>query len=241
MMMSRVVKRGFVPKDKIEFGVKYIEILNQAAQDLYYMVNRGYALKSASTFVGNHFMLSERQRLALYRTVTSKERLDIRKKKELSETNLAKQLYIDGFNTIITLEVALSGSLLIKGSDGCIRDLAGLRGNYRIVNKTVQAVSLMLQILDELGIEDIVIFLDQPVSNSGRLKALIYEISEDYHVGVNIEVIPDVDRNLKTLEGVITSDAIILDKCKSWFNLNSRIIKQYIPNSWILELEFIEM
>lgn len=33
-----------------------------------------------------------------------------------------------------------------------------------------------------------------------------------------------MDVTLENLENVITSDAIILDKCKSWFNLNSRII-----------------
>jgi hypothetical protein len=36
---------------------------------------------------------------------------------------------IEGFNQIITLEVALSRGLLLRGSDGAYRDLAGLRGS----------------------------------------------------------------------------------------------------------------
>ena len=31
---------------------------------------------------------------------------------------------------------------------------------------------------------------------------------------------------MESLENVITSDAIILDKCQSWFNLNGRIIEE---------------
>ena len=35
-----------------------------------------------------------------------------------------------------------------------------------------------------------------------------------------------MDTTLEKLENVITGDAIILDKCKSWINLNSKIIEE---------------
>ena len=38
------------------------------------------------------------------------------------------------------------------------------------------------------------------------------------------EVINNVDTVLEKLDNVITSDAIILDKCVSWINLNAKII-----------------
>ena len=56
-----IVKRGYVPKDAVEFGPKSIAKLNAAAQELAFLLNRGYDTKSASTFVGNHHLLSERQ------------------------------------------------------------------------------------------------------------------------------------------------------------------------------------
>ena len=59
------VKRGYMPKDTIEFGPKAAAKLNAAAQELAFLLDRGYDTKSASTFVGNHHLLSERQRLAL--------------------------------------------------------------------------------------------------------------------------------------------------------------------------------
>ena len=50
---------------------------------------------------------------------------------------------IKGASTLVgNLEVALSDSLLIRRIDGTIRDLAGLRGNYRIIDKTERAVNV---------------------------------------------------------------------------------------------------
>ena len=141
---------------------------------------------------------------------------------------------LDGFNTIITLEVALSGSLLLEGMDGTIRDLAGLRGSYRIVDKTVRAVELLLNRLDTLGVREALFFLDRQVSNSGRLRALLLE--SEHAVRVQVELHPGVDGQLSRMKNVVTTDAIILDKCESWYNLNRDLIAQAVPDAWIFRL-----
>ena len=46
-------------------------------------MDRGYDTKSASTFVGNHHLLSERQRMALARIVSTASAVQRRKRKEL--------------------------------------------------------------------------------------------------------------------------------------------------------------
>ena len=205
------VRRGYVPKDRAEFGPKAAVKLNAAGQELVYLMDRGYDTKSASIFVGNHHQLSERQRMALARMISTQAALQGREQKRL--TQVPESLVLDGFNTIITLEVALSGSLLLEGMDGTIRDLAGLRGSYRIVDKTVRAVELLVDRLEELDVWDALFYLDQQVSNSGRLRAL-----------------------LSRLENVVTTDAIILDKCGSWYNLNQGLIEQAVPDAWIFRL-----
>jgi len=229
------VKRGYEPKDAIEFGPKAAEKLNAAARELVFLIDRGYAVKSASTFVGNHHLLSERQRLALARITSTQASLRERERKRLLQA--PKALVLDGFNTIITLEVALSGSLLLAGMDGTVRDLAGLRGSYRIVDKTVQAVELLLGRLEELGVEDALFYLDQQVSNSGRLRALLLDKAQPSSVHVQVELHPSVDSQLSRKEHVVTSDAIILDKCGSWYNLNCGLIQQAIPDAWIFCLD----
>ena len=228
------VKRGYVPKDTIEFGPKATDKLNSAAQELAFLLDRGYDTKSASTFVGNHHLLSERQRLALARIASPRAALDARERKRLREAPQA--LVLDGFNTIITLEVALSGSLLLEGMDSTIRDLAGLRGTYRIVDKTVRAVELLLGRLETLGVEEALFYLDQQVSNSGRLRALLLDKAEGRSVRVLVELHPSVDGVLSRMENVVTTDAIILDKCGSWYNLNREIIEESVPEAWVLRL-----
>ncbi|MGN0394599.1 MAG: DUF434 domain-containing protein [Coprococcus sp.] len=234
-IMGKVVKRGYVANDKIEFAGKGLECLKKAAEDTQYLLNHGYTVKSATTFVGNHYMLSERQRLALARAISSYQDIEMRKEKQLCGDMRGRTVHIDGFNTIISLEVALSGSILLHCSDGTVRDLAGLRGTYRIIDKTEAAACLILTRLQELGIEEAVFYLDAPVSNSGRLKMLLLDVSQKYKVKVSVNVIADVDRVLEKLPCVISSDAIILNRCRSWLNLTYPIVKN-LPDVWLVNI-----
>lgn len=83
--MSKMVKRGYSPYDQREFGNQSINKLLKAGRDLQYLLNQGYNIKGASTFVGNHYLLSERQRLGLVRAISSEESIRIRKNKEIEQ------------------------------------------------------------------------------------------------------------------------------------------------------------
>ena len=214
-------KRGFVPEDEKNFSPAALETLRTAAGHIEYLIDNGYDLKQASVFVGNHFLLSERQRLAITRSLATKEQLKRRREKELADL-AGGEAWIDGFNTIISLEVLLSNSVLFRGMDGTIRDLAALRGTYRIIPETSAAVRMMLDALREMHAGSVHILLDEPVSNSGRLKALIAEIGEKGPLSLDIRIMRDVDRALWEKENVISSDSIVLDHCKSWVNLVAR-------------------
>ncbi len=104
--------------------------------------------------------------------------------------------------------MALSGSLLLEGMDGTIRDLAGLRGSYRIVDKTVRAVELLLGRMGALGVKEALFYLDQQVSNSGRLRALLLDKAAERSVQVRVELHPSVDGVLSRLRMLVTHDAL---------------------------------
>ena len=229
--MCKIVKRGHFPSDEKEFTGKHVDKLYKAGQDLYYLLNQGYNIKGASVFVGNHYLLSERQRLALSRAISSEKNIKIRKEKEVKDNLENSIVNIDGFNTIITLEVALSNSLLIKCMDGTIRDLAGLRGTYRIIDKTELSIMKIGETLEKHKIKKANFYLDAPVSNSGNLKKKIEELLKNFDFEVVVMNINNVDSTLETLDNVISSDAIILDKCKSWININREILDKKIENN----------
>lgn len=219
-------KRGFVPEDERNFSSSALETLRTASRHVGYLINEGYDLKQAVTFVGNHFLLSERQRLAVMRSLATNEHLAIRRQKELSlDAASGSEVYIDGFNIIITLEVLMCDSILFSCMDGTIRDLAALRGTYRIIPETHDAVRMLLDVLRDMEIRKVCILLDEPVSNSGRLKSLIADIGEMYPYDLDIQIIKDVDRALFDREHVITTDSVILDHCKSWLNLTETCLR----------------
>ncbi|ABX42416.1 DUF434 domain-containing protein [Lachnoclostridium phytofermentans] len=237
--MSKSTRRGYAEKDEIEFGCDWIQKLSIASQELNYLLDRGYPTKGAATFIGNHYMLSERQRLAIMRAVSSPNDILLRKSKHIPLEELSNtEVHIDAFNTIITLEVALSNSLLLECMDSTIRDLAGLRGTYHVIDKTEQAIHLLFRQLWNSKVGKVIFYIDSPVSNSGRLKSLIMEISADYAILTEAIVLHDVDKTLETKPYVITSDAIILNKCLSWVNLNRVIINEHIPNAWYVKFPF---
>lgn len=108
--------------------------------------------------------------------------------------------------------------------DGTIRDLAGLRGTYKLIDKTDIAIDLIGKKLQELKISKAVFYLDRPVSNSGRLKARILELLDKYDFSVDVQIVDNADKSLENLENVISSDAIVIDKSITWFNLVERIL-----------------
>lgn len=217
-------KRGYAPEDERNFSASALETMRIASRHIDYLINEGYDSKSASTFVGNHFLLSERQRLAIVRSLATKEQLEMRQAKE---KKTGTEVCVDGFNMIITLEVLFCDSILFTCMDGTIRDLAALRGTYRIIPETTEATGMLLDVLLESGTESVHILLDEPVSNSGRLKAHIADIGEKYPFALDIQIRKDVDRELYGKENVITSDSIILDNCKSWINLTPKCLEKH--------------
>lgn len=221
-------KRGYVPEDERNFSAEAVEKMRTASRHISWLLDEGYDLKQATVFVGNHFLLSERQRLAIMRSVASRQQILERKRKQVSiEALTGKEVWIDGFNIIITLEVLLSDSLLFVCMDEAVRDLAALRGTYRLIPETTEAVMMLFDVLQEARVSKVNILLDEPVSNSGRLKTLIAETAEgNYAFDLNIQICRDVDRTLYQKEYVITSDSVILDHCVSWVNLTAECMKR---------------
>jgi hypothetical protein len=172
------------------------------------------------------------------RATSTTASIAIRKNKEVYTCD-NQIVRIDGLNLIITLEVALSGSILINCMDGTIRDLAGLRGTYRLIDKTNTTIELIGRKLQSMNIAGVVFYLDAPVSNTGRLKTRIYELLTKHEYEISVELINNVDTLLKDKAYVVTSDAIILNECVSWINLAESIISENISNTdyFILDLQ----
>ncbi len=235
--MTKVSKRGFDKNDKRWFSNKEIIRLKRAKEEIEWLLNREYKIYPVVNFVGDRYQFSLRQRDALKRAVCSYEKKLIRDSKKLYIDKLNDgPVYIDGFNLIITLEVALSGGTLIIGSDGNIRDLAGLRGNYKIIDKTDEALNLIGKFLNKYNVKEVKFYLDSPVSNSGKLKYKILEYEKIWDIKIEVELVNNADVILEKLDRVVSCDAAIIDKCTSYFNIGRNIIEEYIKEANIVNL-----
>ncbi len=229
----KIVRRGFCEDDIKNFNGEKFEIFKKACNDTKYLINAGYKVKQATMFVGNHYALTERMRLVLARGVASDA--DILKRKEKEVTKDIDTVYIDGFNAIIPMESLLSGSVLLECQDGAIRDIANLRGSYKIIDKTENAIRLILSKLDEINVKKAIIHLDKPISNSGRLKEYILDIAKDYNVDVEVVLLEAVDKSLYGKENVISGDCVVMDMAKSIVPLYKMIVDDF-KDAWIVKL-----
>ena len=145
-------RRGYVPEDERDFADKALPLLLRGLSDVHELLNRGYPAKSAATFVGNRYQLSERQRLAIVRAASADEMISLRNAKKKASAE-GGRVAVDGFNIIITLESALSDTTVYRCMDGTVRDLAAMRGTYRILECTYKAAEVRLDKVKSCGAE----------------------------------------------------------------------------------------
>ena len=124
-----------------------------------------------------------------------------------------------GFELVGGLGVALSGSPLLRGQDSSIRDLAGMRGTYRIIHETPRAVGLVLDVLGSLGDVRAEVLFDEPVSNSGRLVALFNRTARERGLNVPARTCAQVHKALFGRPLEVSRDSFVLARCKSWITL----------------------
>jgi hypothetical protein len=235
-MTTKQHHRGAHPDDELLFNNDIRETLLMAVTDAIWLLDRGYTIEPVLDIVGNRYGLHARQRLALQRSICTTTRKDVRLARCIPVDSLKNEIIeIDGFNLIIGIEIALSHGLLIRGCDGAYRDLAGLRGSYHTVDETDKALTLLGNVFRVLGCGRVHFYLDQPVSNSGRLRSTIIEHASHWSTQVNVEIVRNPDILLFDKKNVVSGDALVLDHVKSWVNLMEYLTK-VIDNVWVLDL-----
>ena len=236
-MPNRQRHRGQHPEDPRLFGDGALAILRRAVEETSWLLGRGYPMTSAIAVVGNHHQLDARQRLAVQRVACAPSRRAERVAREADPTSArGRALAVDGFNLLITLEVALSGGIVLVGAEGALRDLAGVSGSYHRVAETDAAIDLFVAAAGALAPAGVAVYLDAPVSNSGRLAARLEEAARASSLPLEAHLVPDPDAVLAGRDLVVSSDSVVLDACGSWLNLAARLIPDHTPAARLLAL-----
>ena len=230
--------RGPDPRDGEAFGPSAVPALRGAVSDLSWLLGRGYAIVSAVKLVGDRWSLTERQRLAVRRAACSDNALADRLERRTAAADLdGRALLIDGFNVVTTVEAALGGGVVLGCRDGTFRDIAGVHGTYRKVAETMPALELIGARLLQLEVSQAGWLFDRPVSNSGRIQAMLRDAAKASGWAWTVELVDDPDPVLRNSEEVVaTADSAILDHCQRWFNLARDVIEARCPAATIIDL-----
>ena len=230
--------RGAHPEDAYLFADVQLPKVRNALQDYCWLLSKGYSVPSSLKLVGDKFQLVDRQRLLLMRSACTDAQRLARQGTERPVSAIAGcDLYLDGFNVLIAVESALSHGFLFVGQDGCYRDLASVHGTYKRVLETDDAIRLIGNTLHKLQVGRVFWLLDKPVSNSGRLRQMLLETSQQNGWDWEIELFQSPDEELKQITGtVVTTDSVILDSVRDWFHLNQQVVDSHIPNVQLINL-----
>lgn len=236
-MPDRRTHRGAHPEDARDFALDHEPVLSRAVEELSYLLTHGYAETAALKLVGDRHQLTVRQRSAVSRGACSDAARAKRWARRADLTDLVDApLAIDGFNCLISIEALLSGAPLFIGRDGALRDLASVHGTYRHVEETEAALGLLIETLEQARIARAHIYLDRPVGNSGRLRALIEERCRRRGFESEITLTDRVDQELVALGiTVASSDGWILERAP-WLDLPAAIMMRQGLSPWCLTL-----
>ncbi len=228
--------RGPQPNDQRLFNEKHHPALTAATDDLCWLLSRDYGIDSSLQLVGNRYRLNKRQRMAVGRVAAPAEAIVAREARRIPLADLAgRRVAIDGFNLLILLESAYGGGLILQGRDGTFRDLAGVHGTYKHVQHTQPAILLVGEALRPAA--SVSWYFDQPVSNSGRLKTMLRELSEIHGFNWEVELVYNPDKELIAMPDetvLVSSDSWILDDGGAWCNLGRELLEG--ENVWLIKV-----
>jgi hypothetical protein len=204
-----------------------IKDVQKAAEDFRYLLNQGYPRKAALELVGNRYQLTSDQRHLLHRGVFSDRDSNSRLKKNIPPHRIrGKNLVIDGYNVIITIEAGVSGRPLVLADDGFIRDISGLSGNFKKTVLTGQALQLLSAVLKQIKPRRTLFLFDSPISKSGELAWEARNILKRENLPGDSIAVKVPEKMMIGFLGVIaTSDTAIIDQSKTIVDLAGYIVK----------------
>lgn len=230
--------RGAHPEDARNFAESQQPALVAATRELSWLLDRGYSELASLKLVGDHHQLTSRQRQAVSRAACTDAQRVLRGSRKRIHTALADAtLVIDGFNCLITLESMLARAPVFLGRDSATRDLASVHGTYRGVSETEPAVDALASTLARHGVREARLWLDRPVGNSGKLRAVL-ERAFSHHAFVSEIILSDsVDRELiEQASLTASSDSWILDRASTWIDLPALVAADLELSLWCVDL-----
>lgn len=222
----------------------FSENLQKAIRDYRYLLNRDYPEKTTIKLVGDKYQLTGEERSILYRGISSKKSSDYRRSKK---TNHFKSgtIIIDVYNILFTFANYLNGRPVFIADDGFLRDAGELRGRISKKKLLGRIKELLFKFLDQHVQYNYLFYIDQPVSNSGKLAVEINEFLSLKQIEGKAYTCDSADNMIiseaTSEDTVCSSDSIIIEKTKtSVFDLSFYILQREFKTNFICLEDYLQ-
>ena len=202
--------------------------LEKAADDIRYLLDRGYPQESAVRFVCAHYRLDASSKHLLTRSVLAKKVSEKRRAKFLPCDVIRRNtIVIDGYNILIGLESILEKKAFIC-DDGVIRDIKGAFRNYEVSESTETAIELILQFLKEKSPSFVCFLFDSQISKSALLAGRMREKLDCLGLRGDARTSKHVDFSLKSSKYIVaSSDGVIIDEAERVVNFLYCLVSKF--------------
>jgi hypothetical protein len=217
------------------------KVLEVAAEDFLYLLDRGYPRRASLQLIGNRYNLNALHREVLHRGIFAGGEAAERRDRLVEVERLVDfKLLVDGHNVLITVESGLEGRLLIAANDGVIRDVAGVSHRYRISTLTHEAIDTIFKILQKHPPQETLFFLDAPIRQSGELAVALRSAMKTYNLSGDAQALKVPETKLVGEKGVVaSSDSAVLDEMQRGFDLAATAIKSLPQDINIVDFTYL--
>jgi hypothetical protein len=202
-------------------------VLEAARDEIKFLLDRGYRKDSAVDFVGDHHHIDASCRSRLMRETYSELEIEDTSSKLVSAADLSgRDLAIDGFNVLITLDTLLSGGEAFVCQDGMVRDNARAFSNYRIGEGTETAADSVIGLLAAARPASVTWVFDSQISGSGRLAEYVRRAMEAVGVRGRCMTSPEADAQILKLNMITaTSDTPMIRRLEAVVDLPQAVVE----------------
>ncbi|OYT54583.1 MAG: hypothetical protein B6U72_02155 [Candidatus Altiarchaeales archaeon ex4484_2] len=200
--------------------------VQKAAEDMKYLLDRGYNRDTSLNLAVNRYHLDMQERNYLRRYVFSENEIRVHKSKLIPVREInGEKIVVDGFNVLITVDAVLKEKNLVESMDCILRDTSMVFSNYRFDSDTKKALDRLMTLFTEYSPENVFFVFDSQISRSGELAAYVREEMNDAGISGDASTAKSADRKIIGLNHITASSDSHIIESVDWIVDLSKAIK----------------
>jgi hypothetical protein len=194
-------------------GKELRAILEKAARDYLWLLDRGYSGSAALKLVCDRFQLPREERMLLFRGIAP-SKASAARRHLVTDRARGRPLLVDGHNQALAVMHYLEGRPVFLASDGLVRDAGGSHGRVARPELLERALVLLAERVATAAPSSTLAYFDAPIPRSaGHAEAFRRALAASgLEVEVRLAANPDLALKLAPPGSLVaTSDSAIAD------------------------------